>query len=153
DRSRVEYASEELLARFDRGRLDVQPMGTDYVYDVTRMIDLAGGDLASKRQAKNRFMRNYVHRVERYDAAKHLDGCRALLDSWKQHQDSQHAADPSTNAVKRQKESLAAGLTLEHAADLGLKGAVVYVTGADGTESIRGFAFGEAIGRDQSSIT
>ena len=55
ERSRLEYASEELLARIDRGSLDVRPMGADYLYDVNRMIDLAGGDLASKRQAKNRF--------------------------------------------------------------------------------------------------
>src|SRR5258707_1370926 len=44
ERSRVEYASAELLARFDRARLNVQPMGTDYVYNLQRMIDLAGGD-------------------------------------------------------------------------------------------------------------
>ena len=50
----------------------LQPMGADYVYDVNRMIDLAGGDLSSKRQAKNRFLRNYRYRVETYDAARHL---------------------------------------------------------------------------------
>ena len=66
DRSRVEYASEELLARFDRATLQLEPMGADYLYDVQRMIDLAGGDLASKRQAKNRFIRNYAYRVEPY---------------------------------------------------------------------------------------
>jgi len=63
DKSRVEYVSEELIARFDTAKLTVAPQGTDYLYDVTRMIDLAGGDLASKRQAKNRFMRLYEHRV------------------------------------------------------------------------------------------
>jgi len=73
ERTRVEYASEELLARLDRSTLHLSPMGTDYVYDVRRMIDLAGGDLASKRQAKNRFMRLYPYRVETYDASKHLE--------------------------------------------------------------------------------
>ena len=58
--------------RPSRSRLSVTPMGHDYVYDTARMIDLAGGDLASKRQAKNRFVRNYGHRVETYDAAQHL---------------------------------------------------------------------------------
>lgn len=53
EQSRVEYASDELLAQFDRQRLDVVPMGVDYLYDTQRMIDLAGGDLASKRQLKN----------------------------------------------------------------------------------------------------
>jgi ribosomal protein S18 acetylase RimI-like enzyme len=170
ERTRIEYASEELLARFDRSKLDVQPMGTDYVYDVNRMIDLAGGDLASKRQAKNRFLRNYVSRVEPYDKARHFDACCALLDSWKRHQDEQHAMEiaASAGAVKRQKESLATRLSLEYAHELGLKGMVVYVQDAPisddtkpraeavgdapGSWRIRGFTFGETLGRDQSSI-
>ena len=40
-RTRVEYASDELLARFDRSKLKVEPMGFDYLYDVNRMIDEA----------------------------------------------------------------------------------------------------------------
>ena len=88
DRSRVEYVSDELLARLDASKLSTQSMGADYVYDVDRMIDLAGGDLASKRQAKNRFMRNYRYRVEPYVAAQHREGCLALLDQWKIHQDA-----------------------------------------------------------------
>jgi ribosomal protein S18 acetylase RimI-like enzyme len=162
DRGRIEYASEELLSRFDRARLNVQPMGTDYVYDVARMIDLAGGDLASKRQAKNRFLRNYQSRVEVYDKAKHFDGCCALLDAWKSHQDAQHAMEiaADANSVKRQKESKATRMTLEYADELGLKGMVVYVRNAavEGAAvstdewTIRGFTFGENIGHDQSSI-
>ncbi len=95
DRSRIEYASEELLARFDQAKLHVEPMGADYVYDVNRMIDLAGGDLSSKRQAKNRFMRNYEHRVEAYDAATHREECLRLLECWKDHQDAQHEQEPN----------------------------------------------------------
>lgn len=152
ERSRIEYASDELLGRLDRSRLEIMPMGTDYVYDVNRMIDLAGGDLASKRQAKNRFMRNYAHRVEPYRMAAHFDECRRLLNSWKDHQDAQRAFDGRTNAIKRQKESLACELALECADELGLRGMVVYVTGADGREAIRGFTFGETLGTDQSSI-
>ena len=82
DKSRVEYVSEELLARFDTANLAVAPQGTDYLYDVNRMIDLAGGDLASKRQAKNRFARNYKHRAEAYDHARHFMPCLELLDQW-----------------------------------------------------------------------
>src|SRR5687767_1704073 len=106
DRSRVEYVSDELLARFGSAGLDVRPMGSDYVYDVGRMIDLAGGDLASKRQAKNRFLRNYAHRAEPYDAPRHRDECARLLDEWKSQQDVHHAADPdaTTCALKRHKE-------------------------------------------------
>src|SRR5688572_6659433 len=107
NRSRVEYVSDELLGRFGRENLDVRPMGADYVYDVSRMIDLAGGDLASKRQAKNRFCRNYTYRVEEYHAARHLADCARLLDAWKTRQDAQHVTRADTNAVKREKESTA----------------------------------------------
>jgi uncharacterized protein len=161
DRSRLEYASEELLARVDTARLNAQPMGADYLYDVNRMIDLAGGDLASKRQAKNRFLRNYESRVEAYSAADHRDGCAALLGRWKDCQDLNHLDEPDTNALKRQKESVATLLSLESAEALGLRGMVVYVrpeTADLGSEQpdgwqLRGFTFGEALGRDQSSIT
>ncbi len=153
-RSRVEYASEELLARLDpgRSRLSVSPMGHDYLYDTARMIDLAGGELASKRQAKNRFMRNYAHRVEPYDAARHLAPSLALLGSWNEHQTQQHVDAPGTNAIKRQKELLATELALQYADALGLVGMVVYVADENGAESMGGFTLGERLGRDQSSI-
>ncbi len=154
-RTRVEYASEELLGRFQRGKIIVQPLGTDYIYDVTRMIDLAGGDLASKRQAKNRFMRNYRFDVQPYDPAHHLDDCRQLLGQWKQHQDSQHAAEMDVNAIKRAKESLACELTLQYAEALGLRGMVVYCAPADqpaAPMTLRGFTFGEKLGNCSSSI-
>jgi hypothetical protein len=154
EKSRVEYVSEELLARFDTARLTVAPQGTDYLYDVNRMIDLAGGDLASKRQAKNRFARNHRHRVEPYDHAKHFTACLALLDRWKQRQDDSHAGDVSSSFIKRTKESLATQLTLDHAHDLGLRGLVVYVADErhGGGETIEAFTFGEPLGTDQSSI-
>jgi ribosomal protein S18 acetylase RimI-like enzyme len=165
DRSRVEYVSDELLARFDRAGSEVSRMGADYVYDARRMIDLAGGDLASKRQARTRFLRNYAHRVEPYDAAKHLHDCRALLEQWRNHQDGQHALGPDadTGALKRHKESLATDLCLRTATELGLAGMVVYVKSAEsapGTPpveapdwSLQGFTFGEKLGSDQASIT
>ena len=166
--SRVEYVSEELLARLDRSRLLVQPMGADYVYDVARMIDLAGGDLAAKRQLRNRFLRNYRFRVEPYDASRHRDACIRLLRLWKCQADAQHAAENTTSSLKRQKETLACQLTLEHAHTLGIKGLVVYtqpVTPGDPTPlntqhpdaspdpwSLSAFTFGEPLGADQSSI-
>jgi ribosomal protein S18 acetylase RimI-like enzyme len=154
EKSRVEYVSEELLARFDRSKLAaVTPQGTDYLYDVNRMIDLAGGDLASKRQAKNRFIRNYAHRVVAYDAARHFNACRDLLNSWKERQDCAHAGGDTSSFIKRTKESLATQLSLEHAEELGLRGLVVYVQDEQqGGEQIKGFTFGEALGSDQSSI-
>lgn len=176
DRSRVEYASEELLARFDRCTLHVAPMGADYVYDVQRMIDLCGGDLASKRQAKNRFIRNYEHRLEPYCASSHRQDCMRLLETWKDHQDAQHDCEPSANAIKRAKESIATKLCLDTAELLGGKGMVVYVQqnsgngsalGAQGSAThagagessgglswqLKGFTFGEPLGARQCSIT
>jgi len=153
DRTRVEYASEELLARFDRATLQVQPMGADYVYDVRAMIDLAGGDLASKRQAKNRFLRNYSNRVEPYRAAIHQADCIKLLDQWKDHQDGQHVREPTANAIKRARESIATKLCLESAHVLGLEGMVVYVQEPSSDWSLKAFTFGEPLGDCQSSIT
>ncbi|MCC7350987.1 MAG: GNAT family N-acetyltransferase [Phycisphaerales bacterium] len=155
--SRVEYVSQELLDRLDHTGLEVQPLGGDYIYDVRRMIDLAGGDLASKRQAKNRFLRNYAWRTEPYQPAKHLESCRSLLHSWKSFQDQQHGQGDGLAAIKRQKEALACELTLQWANELNLCGMVVYVRDAafgsgDDSWAIRGFTFGEMLGRDQSSI-
>jgi ribosomal protein S18 acetylase RimI-like enzyme len=164
ERTRVEYASDELLARLDRTKLDVSPMGTDYVYDVRRMIDLAGGDLASKRQAKNRFMRLYPYRVETYDAANHLDGCLALLSNWRVHQDANHLEEANANCIKRQKETIATELALRSASELGFKGMVIYAgdeKSADATTNhplpatdlqLKAFTFGEYLGTDSSSI-
>lgn len=154
DHARVEYVSDELLQRFDTTRFHPTPMGMDYVYDAGRMIDLAGGDLKSKRQEKNRFMRLYEnrYRVETYDASRHLDGCTALLQDWKIHQDANHIEEGNTNARKRQQETTATALTLRAAPELGLRGLVIYVTDDTGHEAVRGFTFGEPLGRTQSSI-
>jgi len=158
-RSRVEYVSDELLQRFDPAGLLVRPMGADYLYDTNRMIDLVGGDLASKRQAKNRFMRNHTFITEPYDAEKHFDACRSLLDEWRSRQDAQHVDDPNITCVKRQKEAVATELTLRCARDLQLRGMIVRCAPV-GTAAnvppdqlpVRGFTFGEPLGRDQSSI-
>jgi ribosomal-protein-alanine acetyltransferase len=150
-RSRVEYVSDELLKRFAPDRLALRPMGNDYLYSVERMIDLAGGDLASKRQLKNRFLRNYQSRVEVFEPEKHLDGCMQLLKLWKHQQDDHHASQ-TTDTLKRQKETLACELALRYAMELNLKGLVVYVQSNEGESSLRGFTFGEELGADQSSI-
>ncbi|HEX2971512.1 MAG TPA: GNAT family N-acetyltransferase [Tepidisphaeraceae bacterium] len=162
--SRVEYVSDELLNRLNGAKVTVEPMGADYIYDVNRMIDLAGGDLASKRQLKNRFMRNYEYRVEAYAESQHREECLRLLHCWKDQQDAHHSCAQAINGIKRQKEALACELALQHAAGLGLKGIVVYtkpkaanaspVGASSGAEdwSLRGFTLGETLGADQSSI-
>jgi ribosomal protein S18 acetylase RimI-like enzyme len=127
-------------------------------------------------------MRNYRYRVEPYVAGEHRDGCLALLDRWKIHQDAQHLEESNANAVKRAKESIATALCLDTAGQLGLKGLVVYVecSGDAGEKTVpvpvlnpvrsdrsetgcvrdfvaggetRAFTFGEYLGNDQSSIT
>jgi hypothetical protein len=153
ERSRVEYVSDELLKRLGRDGLEVQPMGADYIYDVRRMIDLTGGDLSSKRQAKNRFLRNYQHRVETYDPSKHAEDCRQLLQNWKNRQDAQHIEEAASSSLKRRKETCATDLTLSCAAELGTAGLVVYVQSPQsGQWDLAGFTFGEPLGADQSSI-
>src|SRR3954463_1578696 len=144
-RTRVEYVSEELAARIDRTRVQLEPMGFDYVYETGKMIDLPGGDLASKRQAKNRFTRLYEHRVEPYSAATHLDACRRLLEQWKTHQDTHDETGNTTSEAKRLKEAKATDLCLGVAEEIGLKGMVVSVKGEEGW-AVRGFTFGEALG-------
>ena len=55
-RSRIEYVSDEMLERFSAApglTLSAAPMSGDYVYDMARMIDLAGGNLKSKRHARS----------------------------------------------------------------------------------------------------
>ena len=156
DHSRVEYVSQELIGRFSQRGVGIWPMGADYLYDTGRMIDLAGGDLASKRQAKNRFMRNYTYRVEPYVAEHHRDGCLALLEKWKIHQDAQHLEESNSSSIKRSKESIATALCLDTAGELGLKGMVVHVRDGEASQenwSLKAFTFGEYLGDDQSSIT
>ena len=147
DRSRIEYVSQELLDRLDLRGLSAQAMGHDYIYETQRMIDLAGGALKSKRQEKNRFMRDNRFRVEAYAVERHLEPCLELLNTWKIHQDAQHLDEANLASIKRQKESRATELALRHAAELGLTGLVVHVE-----DSLRAFTFGEPLGADQASI-
>ena len=68
-------------------------------------------------------------------------------------QDASHAAEPTTNAVKRQKEAVATELALRDADRLGLRGMVVHVDGVgDAADTLRGFTLGEPLTADQSSI-
>ncbi|MGF1632749.1 MAG: GNAT family N-acetyltransferase [Phycisphaerae bacterium] len=149
---RVEYVSDEFVSRMNLTGLDVAPMAADYVYSSRDMIDLAGGAFKSKRQERNRFMRDNAHRTERFDPAKHTEGCLALLARWKQIQDAGHEGEARVNTMKRQKESVAAETSVLEAASLGLSGLVVYV-GEGSQERLAGFTFGEALGQTMANIT
>ncbi len=148
--TRVEYVSREMLDRLS-GPYLVEPMSGDYVYATERMVDLAGGDLASKRQARNRFARRYAARTETYDPALHLEGCLGLLRRWEHQADEETAAEPAALAAnvafKRSKDMLAAEEALRHHARIGLTGMALYA----GNDLV-GFTFGEMIGRDIFSV-
>jgi ribosomal protein S18 acetylase RimI-like enzyme len=147
DRSRVEYVSQPLLDRLDQRGLVPHPMGHDYVYETTRMIELAGGDLKSKRQERNRFTRDNRFHCETYDLSRHLEPCLRLLGDWKIHQDAHNLEEPNLNSIKRHKEARATELALRHANQLALTGMVVYVE-----DELRAFTLGEPLGDDQASI-
>jgi uncharacterized protein len=141
---RVEYVSADALAAMP-GEFTAQPMSGDYVYLTARMIDLAGGDLASKRHDRNRFARNHDVRTEPF-ADAHAPACLDLLARW----DRLHTPDPSgggTVAVKRNKDAIATADALRHHAALGLTGRVLW---ADG--QLAGFTFGERLDGQTCSV-
>ncbi len=129
--SRIEYVSDEMLERIlavtgDQLSLSTTPMGGDYIYETCRMIDLAGGDLKSKRHARNRFIREYPDHWTADMADCHLPDCRRLLDFWQQYSDEVHQDQvtcdtfQSTNHL-RHKEQRACRRALETYRDLGLR--------------------------------
>jgi ribosomal protein S18 acetylase RimI-like enzyme len=141
---RIEYVSDELLPALARNA-NVAPMSGDYVYATSRLIDLAGGDLASKRQDRNRFERRFAPRTEALQP-QHIPACLSLMDQWAlQHVDE--ASDVSAIAIKRRREQQATTEALQHADALGLVGMVVY-----SGEKLVGFTLGETLGRDSCSI-
>jgi hypothetical protein len=162
--TRVEYVSREMLGRFTSGLagridLDVRPMSGDYIYLTQRMIDLGGGDLSSKRQARNRFARRYQARTEPY-APRHAEQCLSLLAMWNQcrSEPQEPAAGPSQALaaprsapghveIKRSKDVSAAREALAHCEALGLKGLVLYAG-----EQMVGFTLGEMLDEHTCSI-
>ncbi len=153
--SRIEYVSEPLLARmraapgFD---LDVAPMSADYVYDMARMIDLAGGPLQAKRSARARFMRRFPdHRTEPL-RPEHRQACVSLLFRWQKRAEEKFAGEPpsaesTSPGVLRRREVAACEFAIDYMDVLGLKGLALFV----GDELV-GFTLGEALTSRQASI-
>ena len=145
--TRVEYVSREMLQRLGGGRgFDLRPMSGDYVYLTERMIDLAGGDLASKRQARNRFARRYEARTEAY-GAQHLDACLRLLSLWQGQVEQSAGQAGSSVSLKRSKDVEAAREALVHCEALGLNGMVLHAGG-----QMVGFTLGEMLDGATCSI-
>jgi uncharacterized protein len=153
--SRIEYVSEASLARmraspgFD---LQATPMSADYVYDMARMIDLAGGPLQSKRSARARFMRRFPdHRTEPL-RPEHRQACVALLLRWQKRVEEKFADEPPSTestspSVLRRREVAACEFALDSMDALGLKGLALFV----GSELV-GFTLGEALTSRQASV-
>ena len=142
--TRIEYVSEEMLRKFP-GDFVSTPMSGDYVYETRRMIDLAGGDLASKRQARNRFARRYHVRTEDF-AAGYIPRCMALLGVW-QEQAEQSAKPHLSVDFKRAKEIAATADAMINAGAMDLRGMVLF---AD--DQLVGFTLGEQLDKDTCSI-
>lgn len=142
----IEYISSAMAGRFGAGFV-TRPMSGDYVYSTKKMIDLDGGDLASKRHSRNRFKRLYVVRTEDYED-RHFGLCLGLLEKWTQQaEDSACGCESPSCRVKRAKEHNAVISAMKNHAALGLKGMVLFADGA-----LAGFTFGEWLGCDTCSI-
>lgn len=157
-RSRIEYASDELLERINSVsgrslRLSTGPMSGDYVYPVGNMIDLPGGALKSKRQLRTRFLREHPnHRVETL-GDEHITDCLALLDLWQRRADADHDGQVTeddcflSTEVLRRRETSACRVALGDRVALGLSGLVVYCDGV-----LAGFTLGQSLSPAQASI-
>lgn len=145
DTTCIDYVSDEQLVRFPSG-FSPRPISGDYVYETRRLIDLDGGDLASKRQARNRFARRYQGRTEEF-APRHVKPCLEMLRRWHyQHDDSDCGLSPITR-MKRIAEESATVDAISYATRIGLSGMVLY-----DDQTIVGFTFGEMIGPDMCNI-
>jgi hypothetical protein len=169
--TRVEYVSQEMMQRLGVSRSVAQPpsavsrnliageMSGDYVYLTSRIIDLTGNDLASKRQARNRFARRYAARTEDL-APHHVAHCLELLKAWQEQSRAGEAlASEALNPdvavavqVKKRKEVAATADALYNAQALGLRGMVLYAGEADGQDKLVGFTLGEMLDEQTCSI-
>ncbi len=145
ERPYIEYVSQDMLGRLP-GNCRRERMSGDYVYLTSSMISLEGGDLASKRQAKNRFARRYAARTEPFTPA-HAEECIKLLGLWHQQHDASDAPRSRTVQIKQAEEEDATIEAIRHADELNFKGMVLY---AD--DKLVGFTFGEQLGPDTCSI-
>ncbi len=145
--SRIEYVSAEMLDLIGAATGDSMwsaAMWGDYVYDTARMIDLAGGDLKSKRGARSRFMREVPnHRVEDL-RPEHAPACLDLLDTWVRCGDSTHEGEVNDSHVGtdilRHMEQNACRRALACFQSLGLRGMVLLAG-----DQIIGFTLGQRL--------
>ena len=161
--TRVEYVSQEMMQRLGASHnpthLRAGTMSGDYVYRTARIIDLAGSDLASKRQARNRFARRYAAHTENL-APHHVPQCLELLETWREQSRAGEALaaegiNPELAAavqVKKRKEVAATADALHNAQALGLRGMVLFAGEANGPGKLVGFTLGEMLDEQTCSI-
>lgn len=145
--SRIEYVNDDLLPRLEECGYASAPMGSDYVYDMQKMIDLPGGALKNKRQLRNRFLREHTVRAELL-RPDHVEQCIELLHLWQAQCDAKHGDPWSEHAAAlRAHDTAGTELVLRHFEALGLTGLVIW---ADG--QLAGFTLGEPLSDVQVSI-
>lgn len=147
DRSRIEYVSDEMLDRIrlsERNPLSAAPMHGDYVYPLENIVELAGGDLKSKRRLRNLFLRNHPDAATSELRDDDVAECMELLERWKRHGDVRHEGEANdhligTDILRRRDESSTITALRRHR-ELGLETMVVRVGGR-----IVGFTLGERL--------
>lgn len=153
-RSRIEYVSDEVLERINAVRdvsLSATPLWSDYVYRCDRMIDLAGGDLKSKRHARSKFINTYPDHETRPLDDTDTPACVELLGRWTSHADRSHEGELTDNAtasaVLRERDRIATEQALAFRRELGLTGMTLWAGGR-----LVGFTLGEPLGREQATV-
>lgn len=155
DRSRIEYVSDEMLERLSAvcdGKLTSTSMTGDFVYPTHAIVELAGGDLKSRRHARSKFMREHpAHRTQPFTEADR-EPCITLLNKWHSKANERLAGQMTVDQsletqVLRNRECDACAIALNHWQQLNLRGMTLWVG-----EQLVGFTFGEALSPLQASV-
>jgi len=145
----IECVSDELLERYTALGFTPVPTGGDYVYSTQKMIDLAGGEYKSKRQARSKFVREHNARTAPMSQEDVLE-CKRLLRSWQARGDAHAQSDDpfrkEAEALRRM-DFMATELALDAIDSLGLEGMTLWAE-----DRLVGFTLGERLGPHQSSI-
>ncbi len=150
----IHTISTEMMQRIEQCGIDILEaapayVSGDYIYDMQKMISLSGNGLASRRYAKNKFMREYpTFRLAAMTLGA-IPACLELLDLW--HGSKKGKAEDRAEELQEkiccQREKTACEIVLTHWQALDLKGMLLFID-----EQLVGFTFGEALTPTQASI-
>lgn len=156
-RSRIEYVSDEMLLRIraaEQGSeppLSVTPMPGDYVYRREALVELAGGDLKSKRKLRSRFLRENPDATTADITPDDIPDCLELASIWRESSDIRHEGEANERLigvdVLRERDARCTARYLESAAELGLPTMLVRSRG-----TLVGFTIGEALTPTMASV-